>query len=241
VKLPNTLVVFVALLGELNNIGYPSHWLADFIQSLISDNIITDRLVYRETIPRPVSELSVKGVIHRIRVDPWLADLEAILTSSLDGLAFALQMPTGFATNPDEIGHYKASIDPNMFYTNPFMKFPVHDAVLALLFYKDVKTLDARATKTLNSFFESIPSIIDGQTTPPSGSFHILTSIDSIDLKKGEVRWRISQTRMAKMRRERWSMVAWRTDFFVGSQLIILPFPCPLTNHSCFSNRGMPS
>jgi hypothetical protein len=113
----------------------------------------------------PFRSFFVKGVIHRIRVDPRPADLEAILTSSLDGLPFALQMPTGFAANADEIGHYKASIDPNMFYANPFMKFPVHDAVLSLLFYKDAKTLDTRATKTLDRFVESIPSIIDGQTT----------------------------------------------------------------------------
>jgi hypothetical protein len=220
VKLPNTLVVFIGLLGELKNIGYPSHWLADFVQSVISENVVTDRLIYRETIPRPVSELAANGRVHRIRADPWLADLEVILASSLDGLPFALQMPTGFATNADEIGHYKASIEANMFYTDPMIRFPENDAVLALLFYKDAKILDARANKTLNFFFEAISSIIDGQTTPPSGTFHILTSIDFIDLKAGVVRWRISKAKMAKMRRERWSMVAWRTDFFVESQYL---------------------
>ena len=220
VKLPNTLVVLVALLGELKNIGYPSHCLADFVQAVISDNIVTDRPIYRESIPRPVSELAVSGRLHRIRVDPWLADLEVILASSLDGLPFAFQMPTGFATNTGEIGHYEASIEANMFYTNPMVRFPENDAVLALLFYQDAKILDARASTILNFFFESIPSIIDGQATPPPGTFHILTSIDFIDLKAGVVRWRISKAKMAKMRRERWSMVAWRTDFFVASQYL---------------------
>ena len=220
VKLPNTLVVFVALLGELKNIGYPSHWLADFVQAVISDNVVTNRLSYRGIIPRPISELAAQDRVHHIRVDPWLADLEVILASSLDGLPFAFQMPTGFATNAGEIGHYKASIEANMFYTNPIIRFPENDAVLALLFYKEAKILDARANKVLNFFFESLTSIIDGQATPSSGTFHILTTIDFIDLKAGVVRWRISKAKMAKMRRERWSMVAWRTDFFVASQYL---------------------
>ncbi|RDB17580.1 hypothetical protein Hypma_001021 [Hypsizygus marmoreus] len=214
-KLPNTLVVFVALLIELQKIGYPSHWLADYLQSLLTNSIVTDRMAYRGKIPRPTSELHSKGQMHRIRSDPWLADLEAILASSRDGLPFALQMPPGLAANTDDIGYYKASIKANMYYTNPMFRFPENDAVLSLLFYKSAKELDERCTKTLNWFLQDIPSLVDGKPTPPAGTFHILTGPDFIDLSTGVVRWRMSKARIAKMRREKWLMVAWRTDFWV--------------------------
>ena len=200
VKFPNTLVVFVALLGELKNIGYPSHWLVDLVQSPIGNTVVTDRVIYRGTTPRPVSELAVTSHTHRIRVDPWLAELDTILASPLEGLPFTFQMHTGFATNADEIGHYKASIEANMFYRNPIVRFPENDAVVARLFYKDANMiLDARPNRSVSFFFASIASIV---ATPPWGTFHKLIPIDFIDLNTREVKWRIGKAKVAKMRRE---------------------------------------
>lgn len=123
---------------------------------------VTVAPIHEGTVPRP------QGRMHRIRVDPWLA---TTLASFLDGLSFALHMPTGFATNADEIGHHKASIDANI-------PIPWSNFLRMMPFYNDAKTLDPRANKLLKNFFEPITSIIDGQAIPPiSGTFHILTSI----------------------------------------------------------------
>lgn len=223
VKFPNTLVVLVGLLGELKNIGYPSHWLADFMLSILNGTLVTDRMAYRGTVPRPISELSSgRGPMHRIRTDPWLAEFEAILASSLDGLPFALQMPKGLAAKVDDIGYYKSHIEANMLYTHPMFKFPGNDAIISLLFYKDIKDLG----KNVNHFLEaSFPTIVDGNAHPVPGSFHVLTSPDYIDLVKGEVRWRMSKAKMAKMRREKWTVVAWRTDFWAQSMSYIFLHP----------------
>ncbi|KAG5637440.1 hypothetical protein H0H81_004549 [Sphagnurus paluster] len=220
VKLPNTLVVFVALLIELRDIGYPSHWLAEYLQVLLSGALITDRLAYRNQIPRPISDLRKRGDQHRLRIDPWLSDLEAILASSRGGLPFALQMPVGLDTKADDIGHYKASISANMFYSSPIVRFPENDAVLSLLFYRDAKEFHPKISKTagtLDWFLQEIPDIVDGRVTPTPGTFHIITGPDYIDLAKGEVAWRMSKTTIARMRKENWVMVAWRADFWVDS------------------------
>ncbi|KAG6908799.1 hypothetical protein DXG01_003246 [Tephrocybe rancida] len=222
VKLPNTLTVFVALLIELKNVGYPSHWLSDILQSLIDGAVITDRVAYRDNVPVPVSDLHKKGQMHRLRTDPWVAELEAIVASSRDGLPFSLYFGSGLAARASDIGYYKASIQANMFYTNPMVRFPDNDAVLSLLFYKDFKGLHSRVSGfpgTFNWFLQELPDIIDGKTTPRAGTFHILTGPDTVDLQKGVVTWRISKAKMELMRREKWSMVVWRTDFLTDSEL----------------------
>ncbi|KAG6820545.1 hypothetical protein H0H93_015430 [Arthromyces matolae] len=222
VQLSNGLTAFIALLVELENIGYPGHWLADILESLMNGTLVTDRQVYRGEIPRPLSDLNQKGNAHSLRTDPWVADLEAIVASARDGLPFALSLRSDLASKASDIGHYRAAINANMFYTNPMMRFPDNDPVLSLLFYKDRSTLHHRITSTpgtMNWFLQDLPDIIEGRTSPPPGTFHILTAPDTVDLERGEVTWRISKAKMDVMRREKWSMVVWRADFYVDRDI----------------------
>lgn len=140
VRLPNTLVAFVQLLVELQNIGYPGHWMAEFLQSMLANNIATDQLVYDGQLPRPVSDLLKRGPIHRIRLDPWQADLEGIVATSLHGIPFAFQIPRELSAN--DVGTFKARVDGDMLYQMRIV--PSADPVLSLLFYKDAAELHPR-------------------------------------------------------------------------------------------------
>ena len=46
VSLPNNLVAFIDLLVYLDGVGFPGHWLSDFIWSVLADNLVTDIAPY---------------------------------------------------------------------------------------------------------------------------------------------------------------------------------------------------
>ncbi|CAA7271282.1 unnamed protein product [Cyclocybe aegerita] len=211
VKQPNNLVCFVRLLVELRNVGYPAHWLSEFLQGVLSGTLTTDRLAYKKELPRPVSEMQERTAVHRVRLDPWHAELEMILASARHGLPFAVNLPEGYASSVDNIGYFKASVVPNMAFGSSF-GLPPQDNVVALLFYTTASELHPRS---VDDFLGSLHAVVDGATIPPPGMFHIFTTQEFVDLNMREVRWRMSKSLAAKMRRERWSMVLWRMDFYV--------------------------
>ncbi|KDR73934.1 hypothetical protein GALMADRAFT_250621 [Galerina marginata CBS 339.88] len=225
IKLPNNLVAFVRLLVELRNIGYPGHWLSGFMHAVLGGTLEVDHLTYKGSLPRPVSELHQRSPLHRVRLDPWCAELETILVSARHGLPFPVQIPAGAssgANTPDDIGLYKASPAPNHFFSSSMFRFPPNDSVIALLFYKNQSELPKRSVDAL---ITDLPVIVDGRADPPAGTFYVFTAQDYIDLNKPEVRWRMSKALAAKMKREKWFMVAWRMDFFIKTT-----DPCPASS-----------
>lgn len=223
IKLPNNLVVFVKLMYELRDIGYPSHWLSDFLHAVFNGTLQVDHSVYRDKTPRPVSDIYKRVSPYRVRLDPWYAELAMLLTSTGHCLPFAVQIPDALAASPDEIGAFRANPARNMHALESMMAFPRNDNVFAMLFYRPDEA-GLRDSSALRSFIPGLPSVIEGKTTPPPGTFHVLTTLDALDLGRPvpEVRWKMSRTLTAKMRRERWMFVLWRMDFHsVGT--------CPLS------------
>ncbi|KAJ6496322.1 hypothetical protein C8R45DRAFT_1132445 [Mycena sanguinolenta] len=48
---PHTIVMFIHLLIHLHKVGYPGHWLGDFLATLLSNTLITDILPFTNTYP----------------------------------------------------------------------------------------------------------------------------------------------------------------------------------------------
>lgn len=213
VKLPDNLVAFIKLLYELRHIGYPSHWLSDFLHAVLNGTLQVDHPVYREETPRPISDIYKRVAPYHARLDPWYAELEMILASTWHCLPFATQFPDGFATSADEVGVFKANPVTNMQYMT-MLSFPRNDSVFCLLFYKPMES-GLQSDNSLQSFLSDLPSVIGGQARPPPGTFHIFTTLESLDLNVPVVHWKMSKKLAAKMRRERWVSVLWRTDFYV--------------------------
>ncbi|KAF9526017.1 hypothetical protein CPB83DRAFT_896481 [Crepidotus variabilis] len=211
------LAAFTQLLVELNHIGYPSHWLADFLQSILHDTLQTNHTIYTGELPRPVSDLNKITRLHQVRLDPWQAELETILASTRHALPFALLLPEQFASTPQDIGLFKAEPNPNMVFSNS-SGLAQSDPVVYLLFYKSGADFNGEG---IDDFLgKTLPTLLDGNAKKPEpGSIHIITSVGSVDLKIPEVRWRMSKARVEKMKQEKWSLVVWRTDHYVASKL----------------------
>lgn len=212
IRIPNNVAAFVRLLAQLHAIGYPSHWLAEFLHNILTNNMMATRNIWNEVLPRPVSDLYERTALHKTRLDPWEAEMEAIVASSWQGLPFAVQMPSGFARCAKDIGLFKAKVSQieelQMF--NPVQI----DPVISLVFYKRSWTAgDAHRAVIW------LPKLVDGHEDPSPGSFYVYSAPMSVNfLKPAEVQWKMSKARAKKMRDEGWSMVAWRSDHMLNGE-----------------------
>jgi len=71
VRIPDNLVRFY-----LPPRPTPQYWLswtllADFLQSTLTNNLVANRNVWNEALPRPVSDLYEYSSPHKTRLDPW--------------------------------------------------------------------------------------------------------------------------------------------------------------------------
>lgn len=212
IRIPNNIVAFVCLLIQLHSIGYPGHWLGDFLQSVLANNLIATRNVWNGTLPRPVSDISECTAPHKKQLEPWTAELEAIVATSLQGLPFAIQMPPGLAADAKDIGHYMARIHevPALKFLNPSQI----DPVVSLIFYNAKRWSGSDVQKTMTK----LPSLIDGRQDSPPGIFFVYTSPVFVNFLQSEVQWKMSNDRVQKMKSDGWAMLAWRSDLMANGK-----------------------
>ncbi|KAJ7173293.1 hypothetical protein C8R46DRAFT_945999 [Mycena filopes] len=216
VRMPNNLVAFVRLLVHLHAVGYPGHWLAEFLQTILSDSLVTDVVPYLATFPIPLSDLTRSGPSRRVRLDPWLAQLENILVPARAGLPFAVALPREFAPTHTDIAVYEAVVQTKGPDSFGMFSAPVEDPVVDLLFFKPSRTPNADALARL------IPNILEtaSEGIVPRGTVCLLSSQELVDIPGRRVSWRMSRERVRKMRAEGWVMVVYRTD---NRQTVTLP------------------
>jgi hypothetical protein len=206
-RLPNGLSAFFGLLLHLNDVGYPSHWLGDFVSSVIADNVVTELAPFQGKWPIPLSEINRRVPRRKIRLDPWRLELENILATSLEGIPFLVPLPDDFTTDYTEIALFEGffqSSSPNIgTILEPFSPF---DPVVGVLFYKCVQGTTAEALTKM------LPSILDGKKQPAPGDIYVLTSQELVDYPGRRIQWRMSRVRANKMVQDGWAMVAYRAD-----------------------------
>ncbi|OCH87484.1 hypothetical protein OBBRIDRAFT_806007 [Obba rivulosa] len=100
IRQPQNLVAFVGLLLHLHRVGYPGHWLSKFLKAA--------RPGASRRISRPIGRVSM----HKVRLSPWLLDIEAIIATVYDGLPFPVFVPPEFTTDISDIGAYEADFTP---------------------------------------------------------------------------------------------------------------------------------
>ncbi|KAJ6580630.1 hypothetical protein B0H19DRAFT_1369180 [Mycena capillaripes] len=215
VRMPNNLAVFVRLLVHLHAVGYPAHWLAEFFQTILLDNLVTDVAPYLGNFPIPLSDLGRSVSARRVRLDPWLAEFENILAATHEGMPFAVPLPAGFATVHTDIGIYEALVQPRMSGFGQML--PQEDPVVDIVLYKPSKVL------TVDALVKGITSILEGRTAEPRpGALCLLSSQEMVDIPGRKVSWRLSRERVKVMRAEGWLMVVYRTD---THEAATLPLP----------------
>lgn len=203
-RLPRNLAAFVGLLIHLQEVGFPSHWLSEYLQSILSDNFVTNIAPYQDKWPIPVADMTRRVSKRKLRMDPWRVELETILATAKEGIPFSLTYPSDFATTHTDIGIFTANIKSSFF--GP-MYLPPYDPAVFVILYKPVQGIAGP-----QELVTSLPAILEGRRQPTPGNMHILTSLESFDLTGGKVAWRLSKKRFQIMRQQGWYLVAYRTD-----------------------------
>jgi hypothetical protein len=111
------LAAFFALLVYLKSVGYPGHWLGEFLTSVIEDKLVTDISPYTAKWPIPLSEMYRRVARRKVRLDPWKLKLENIISTSLEGIPFFIARPEDFAADHTEITTFESPFQSS--FTHP--------------------------------------------------------------------------------------------------------------------------
>lgn len=209
IRMPHGLVAFFAFLLHLHRVGYPGHWLSDFLNSVLAGSMITDLAPYRGEWPIPVSEIHRRVQRRRIRLDPWLMEFENMIATAYEGIPFSVCVLPNWARSASDLCVLETEVRPaRIFSTRWEDPSPPFAPVVNMLFYNPQVFLSGAKSLIL-----SIPDILEGTKNPPPGSIYILTSVESLDYLI-RVRWRMSRQRYTHMKEERWVVVLYRKDIY---------------------------
>ncbi|KAL6298482.1 hypothetical protein BKA93DRAFT_65275 [Sparassis latifolia] len=225
IRLPHNLAAFVGLLIHLHRVGFPAHWLSEFLKGILSGGIATDLVPYRDFYPIPLADAHQRVSRRRLRLDPWLVELETLLATVQAGLPFPITLPTQATPLPplEDIVLFEAEAEPPVIARPPWAYTSPFDPVINLLFFRGPASRAA-------SLVSSIPAIFEGRADPAPGSMFVLTSLESVDWR-ATIRWRMSRARVERMRREEWYMIAYRVDIYEPST-----GPVPISRWTCIGD-----
>ncbi|THH27274.1 hypothetical protein EUX98_g6912 [Antrodiella citrinella] len=184
ITLPNNLAAFLGLLIHLHRVGFPGHWLSDYLHVVLSGGMVTDIAPYEEKWPILLKDGKRRVKARKVRFDPWLGDFENILAVSHEGLPFALTLPPSFARTPDEIGVYSATVEMNM----PLLSNAMHtrDPNMTLVFYKRQMGMNEHWLMTrIPDILNDIPWTPEHKCPAP-GEIVILTAVEAFEREGGQ-------------------------------------------------------
>ncbi|KAJ7222753.1 hypothetical protein B0H12DRAFT_1241060 [Mycena haematopus] len=131
---PNNIVTFIYFLIHLKKVGYPGHWLGDFVATLLSNTLVTDILPFTDNYPiSPRYDWTKGRPAAKLHLEPWIADMESIIARIHPALPFVIFLPVQFPA-ADDIGLYRTSVS---FYP----QHTIYDPVAGLLFFNIRKTV----------------------------------------------------------------------------------------------------
>ena len=211
VRLPHNLVAFFGLLMYLDRVGYPGHWLSDFLARVLSGRMVSDVRPYDDFYPIPVSERTRRVPKRTVRTDPWLVEFETILATAYYAVPFPISsaLPADFSRDAADIAVWEVRVRPaRLFPQGAFMNFNhPRDPRTQLLFWRgDV----ARSPMAL---VEKMGAIFEGKSEPRPGTFFVLTAQEYVQYETC-VRFKLSRRRVERMRGEsgKWYVIAYRND-----------------------------
>ena len=220
IDLPNNLGAFVRILVRLREVGFPPHWIGDFFQRVVGDNLVTDVSPYLGFYPIPFAEFRRKRqAVRKVNLIAWQAEIQAIVSSVRPALPFSLDLPQDYSSY-NEIGTYQTVVrhDPHVInqtedmhaLSSPFIKS------VGLIFYRPSTNF------SVNKLAENIPLLLDGDPTMTNASVQIMIGQEKVDLRSGEVSWKMGRSWYQKMTIEEWLLVLYRTDMsMIGKMMTV--------------------
>ncbi|KAI0719796.1 hypothetical protein C8T65DRAFT_736355 [Cerioporus squamosus] len=207
IRLPHNLVAFFGTLMHLSRIGYPGHWLSEFLPRILSGRMVSDIAPYTGEYPIPVEERTRRVPSRAVRTDPWLVEFETIIATAYHAVPFPVAgaLPPELSRNPEDITLWEARVRPNAsflpgkgFYSNPY------EPRGQLLFYRSDKL-------TAREVIASVHEVFEGKATPAPGMFFVITGPEHV-VYWDRIWFRLSGLRVERMRAEKWSIVVYRND-----------------------------
>jgi hypothetical protein len=222
VDLPNNINAFFHVLVHLHRVGFPSHWIGDFMHSVVSDTLVTDIKPYLGTLPILPTEVTKRflNAPRKVHLGAWQAELQTIFALTKATLPFSVALPADYPSIND-IGTYKAKVTPidlqrhrDLFSWGQLIS-PLIKAI-GLMFYRPHKKFDADALA------RRVPGLLEGDRDLQDVNVQIILGPESLDMTKGEISWKMSRAWYEKMKSEKWVMAAYRTELYVaGKDLLI--------------------
>lgn len=221
IDMPSNLGAFFHILAHLTRVGFPAHWVGDFAQCIVADNLVTDAVAFRGPLPIPMSFAKKKAPVpRRVRLQAWQAEIEVIAASTYLGLPFSVTLPETYASL-ESIHVYKAHVRPvdltkHRVYlafgsSLPHLMAPFAK-IVGLIFYKPQKGIDS------DDIAAGIFDVIEGSGRMNGFKVQILLGQEHVDIYKGVISWKMSRRWYETMKSENWEMVAYRTDVHCASK-----------------------
>ena len=220
VHFANNPVAFFLLLLYLHSIGYPSHWLSEFLQGVLRNDLTTEAVRAPE-LPIPVSHATMNVSARKVDLAPWIPELEMILVSTRVGLPFHVRLPENFATTSEEIGTYEANYRWTKSSMPPDPLLSPYDYVAMLVFWRSnwITYLEDISQLIIGSISEK------GRATPRK-DLVVVNCLEEVG--DGKVRWKLAKKRVEKMKREGdWEMALFRSDACVNGESFRMSPPPP--------------
>ncbi|KJA21534.1 hypothetical protein HYPSUDRAFT_41905 [Hypholoma sublateritium FD-334 SS-4] len=212
VEMPNNLGAFMHVLMHLHRVGFPPHWIGDFMQSVVSNNLVTSLEPYQGRLPVPIPKQVKSEKTRRVHLDGWHAGLQVLIAAARDALPFALSLPADFPSLSD-IATYSATVtrvdltrDPRGSVWGP-LTGPFSLAVGALFFRGKGRTGN-NLPEMLFGLLQGMP-VAAGLADP---CVQVVLGLEHVDLLLGKVSWKMGRAWHARMVREGWVMMLFRTD-----------------------------
>ncbi|KAK7056830.1 hypothetical protein VNI00_002547 [Paramarasmius palmivorus] len=198
---PHTLAIFIWLLLRLQKLGYPSHWLSEYLQSVIDDDLTSRVVPHLGARPSRGTRL---GPNRHLNLHPWRLELETILALAYEALPFPIQLPNDFALDHTAIASYEAPVP--AFNEHTLQMACGYDPSFFLVFFKVGN--EARLTNTEAPLSE----LLEGRLNIPKEEVYVISAVDRLSIETPTLRWRMSKLRVQAMQREKWKLMLYRQD-----------------------------
>jgi hypothetical protein len=215
----NFVTFFNLLVYFCQTASCPSHWVGDFVQSLVNDTFSTDVAAFTGMLPMTEAKAPRPlAAPRKINLEPWQLEMENVLVASKAALPFAVALPERYSISHEAIKLYRAPVRG----TVNRLETPHNTRTAVLVFYRtsggnggDVvaSTLPARVT-----------DLIEGRKSALGGmEMQMLTSPEIVDLHKGYVMWKMSEGWYERMKKEDWKVMVYITNQARIGELVFAP------------------
>ncbi|KAJ7438219.1 hypothetical protein B0H11DRAFT_593185 [Mycena galericulata] len=210
ILMPTTFRTFIQLLIHVVDIGYPSNWISDLLNSILSDDVHSSWRPYL-TAPMSADTINIQYPSTKIQLSSWMADIEVVIASALP----ILPRDVEFLSEPmciAETAVFRTTVA-EVFTRQSYSRNPG----LALVFSAPGFDPHQSTFKTHSLLFSKTKTGADVQIV-----FSILTCDVDANQRVGTVSWRMSIPRYEKMKQDRWGLYLWQADEpFIASKISV--------------------